>query len=303
MKVRHLIGALLCVAACGAISAAPVIPSLNLEDRTPAHNPAPPDRFLAGQLEWEWHQTVGTFSSADNRVGYSDFVSHDGADGGKRQVYTIGWEDRADEDIWAKYSASAPGPYTITLNGPSGFIGELHTTAYASNPCEGDVQNSSHHPYVGYRSAEMADLNPNSSPATTDQKYWLHFTSSTHDILGISIVGCNSWIPQGGNDVGATMGYYSGGPGGTHLGSFTNGVFFPNGYYDDNFMGYVDLAGVDTLLIDLSTGTVHDGEVRFDELAIVVQEKSSDDGGNVIPEPGAGALLLVGLLGAFRRRR
>jgi len=300
MRIKTLCAGLLTCAIAAALLPAPatagVIASLTLEDRTPTHVSG--DRFTAGHLEREWSVTFGTFSSADNRVGYNDFVVHDNAESGRRQVYTIGFEDRADEDVWAEYSATLPGPYTITLNGPAGFSGELHTTAYGANPVEGDVQNASHHPYVGTRSAEMAN---SGAGEALDQKYWLHFTSSTHDVLGISIVGCNSWIkpPANGDDWGATLAYYRGGTGGTLLYSSNAGVFFPNGYYDDNFMGYVDTGGMDTLLIDLSTGTSHDGEIRFDELAIIVQEKTSV----LIPEPGAGALLLAGLLGALRRRR
>jgi hypothetical protein len=300
---------LIAVVVCGSsILLAPaahgsVVSSIDLLDRSPVHNPgSSPD------LEYEWGAAIGTFTSSGGRASYADFVAHDGAKGGLRQVYTVGFNELADNARWAEYLDGTTGENTITLNGPAGFVGELHTQAYS--PSGYNVIGRAHsgsNIYEGardvstYKSA-VGDL------VADDQQFGLYFTSSTHNILGLSLISSDGYYIGGGgpdNDaIGTTFRYRRGGFGGDLLLSTTDGTRFSNTNSANNFMGYVDLNCVDTLEMDMSTSPADPGSAfRFDEVAIIVQQIEHHDNSPLIPETGVVTLLLTGLGLICRHRR
>ena len=280
-----------------------VVSSLDLLDRPPIHNPG-----LGPALEYEWGATVGTFVGSGGRVNYADFVAHDGSKNGLRQVYTVGFNEMADNARWAEYVSGTTGENTITLDGPAGFVGELHTKAYS--PSGYNVIGRAHagsNIYEGARDAStyksaVGDL------VADDQKFWLSFTSTTHDVLGIALISSDGYYIAGGgpdNDaVNVTFRYRQGGFGGNLLLSTTDGTRFSNTNSTNNFMGYVNLDCVDTLEIDLSTSPADPGSAfRFDEVAIIVQQIEMHGDSSAVPESGVATLLLAGLGLACRRRR
>jgi MYXO-CTERM domain-containing protein len=303
MRAFGVAAIIVCVAVTwGASTEGAVVSSMALLDRVPVHVPGSnPD------LEYDWSQTLGTFTSDDGRVGYNDFIAHDGINSGLRQVYTIGFNDQANDTRWAEYLNDAnQGENTITLNGPDGFIGELHTKAYSPSGYNviGRFR-SSVNAYDGGRDANtwksgMGDL------LAKDQRFWFYFTSSTHDILGIALITSDGYFSNG-NPYGATVTYRLGGFGGDILLSTNGGTRLSGCNSNNNFMGYINANRVDTLEIDLSTiiGGKEGDAFRFDEMAIIVQRiEHCDDIGAVVPESGGMALWLMALgLSLSHRRR